>query len=54
VTVQIGKPLYPNAELDAEASVVDLRDRTRAAVLEMLRAARAVEDAGTPSLPLGT
>ena len=38
VTVQIGKPLYPNVELDEEDAVVDLRDRTRAAVVEMLRA----------------
>lgn len=38
VTVQIGKPLYPNVELAEEDAVVDLRDRTRAAVVEMLRA----------------
>jgi 1-acyl-sn-glycerol-3-phosphate acyltransferase len=36
VTVQIGKPLYPNMELDDEDAVADLRDRTRAAVVEML------------------
>jgi len=38
VTVQIGKPLYPTVELPEEDAVVDLRDRTRAAVVEMLRA----------------
>ena len=53
VTVQIGKPLYPNTELDEEASVIDLRDRTRAAVVEMLGRAGAIEDAAKPSLPLG-
>ena len=36
VTVQIGRPLYPNLELDEEESVLDLRDRTRAAVVDML------------------
>lgn len=36
VTVRIGKPLYPNRVLDDEQSVIDLRDRTRAAVVEML------------------
>jgi 1-acyl-sn-glycerol-3-phosphate acyltransferase len=36
VTVQIGKPLYPNMELDDEDAVADLRDRTRTAVVEML------------------
>ncbi len=38
VTVKIGKPLYPDTELDEEAAVADLRDRTRAAVVEMLGA----------------
>ena len=52
VTVKIGKPLYPNTELDDEASVVDLRDRTRAAVVEMLGISES-EPAGTgPSLTL--
>jgi 1-acyl-sn-glycerol-3-phosphate acyltransferase len=54
VTVQIGKPLYPNTLLDEEASVVELRDRTRAAVVEMLGAASAVEGAAKASLPLGS
>ena len=36
VTVRIGKPLYANRVLDDEQSVIDLRDRTRAAVVEML------------------
>lgn len=40
VTVQIGKPLYPNTELHFEESVIDLRDRTRAVIAEMLRQAR--------------
>lgn len=36
VTVQIGKPLYPNTELEEPEAVTDLRDRTRAAVVAML------------------
>lgn len=36
VTVRIGKPLYANRVLDDEQSVIDLRDRARAAVVEML------------------
>ncbi len=49
VTVQIGKPLYPNTELDEQQSVVDLRDRTRAAVLEMLEDDRALEGVPAPA-----
>lgn len=36
VKVRIGKPLYPNTELEEPEAVADLRDRTRAAVLDML------------------
>lgn len=50
VTVQIGKPLYPNTELDDEASVGELRDRTRAAVVEMLGPESSTEGASVPSL----
>ena len=36
VTVKMGKPLYPNLELEEPEAVTDLRDRARAAVVEML------------------
>jgi 1-acyl-sn-glycerol-3-phosphate acyltransferase len=52
VTVQIGRPLYPNTELDDQEAVVDLRGRTRAAVIEMLGAVSSAEVAAEPSLPL--
>jgi len=52
VTVQIGKPLYPNIELDEDACVIDLRDRTRAAVVDMLRATSSARTAAKPALPL--
>ena len=52
VTVQIGKPIYPNMELDDEESVIDLRDRTRAAVVEMLATGSFGKDANLPSVPL--
>ncbi len=42
VTVQIGTPLYPDATLGNEERVIDLRDRTRSAVVEMLRATNPV------------
>lgn len=48
VTVQIGKPIYPNAELAFEDSVTDLRDRTRAAVVAMLSAALVAEAVAEP------
>ena len=38
VTVQIGKPLYPNTELEEREAVAELRNRTRAAVVDMLAA----------------
>ncbi len=50
VTVQIGKPIYPNATIDDEAAVIDLRDRTRAAVVEMLGKANSPAVAAEPSL----
>ena len=36
VTAQIGKPLYPSTELEEREAVADLRDRTRAAIIDML------------------
>jgi len=51
VTVQIGKPLYPNAELDEASAVSDLRERTRTSVLEMLDAAKSVEGVASASRP---
>ena len=52
VTVQIGKPIYPSIELDDEESVIDLRDRTRAAVVEMLATGSSTRDANEPSVLL--
>jgi 1-acyl-sn-glycerol-3-phosphate acyltransferase len=52
VTVQIGKPLYPNMELDETDSVADLRDRTRASVSAMLAALSPSEDVGASEQPL--
>lgn len=53
VTVQIGKPLYPNTELDDEAAVVDLRDRTRESVVDMLGQSKVRRRAAVEStLPL--
>jgi hypothetical protein len=43
VTVQIGKPLYPSAELEEQEAVADLRKRTRAAVVDMLAQVRPAE-----------
>ncbi len=50
VTVQIGEPLYPTTGLDDEDSVVDLRDRTRAAVVEMLGAVSSPAVSAEPAL----
>ena len=36
VIVQIGKPIYPNTQLEEPEAVADLRDRTRAAIVAML------------------
>jgi 1-acyl-sn-glycerol-3-phosphate acyltransferase len=52
VTVQIGEPIYPNTALDEEQSVHDLRDRTRAAVVEMLGKVRSPAVADEPSIRL--
>ena len=54
VTVQIGRPLYPNTQLDEEEAVADLRDRTRIAVIEMLGAASSTESGTDSSLPLSS
>ncbi len=43
VTVHIGKPLYPNPELEEPEAVTELRDRSRDAVAEMLAKARSAE-----------
>lgn len=52
VTVQIGKPIYPNTALSEEDCINDLRDRTRAAVVEMLGATRAMKPPTKASVPL--
>lgn len=52
VTVQIGKPLYPEPELEEEAAVADLRDRTRAAVVEMLGGVSQSGSDAEPARPL--
>ena len=46
VRVRIGKPLYPNMVLEPEQSVIELRDRTRAAVAAMLGGAEPTETEG--------
>jgi len=51
VTVQIGKPLYPSAELPEDDAVIDLRDRTRNAVVELLRAINSPAVAAEASPP---
>lgn len=52
VTVRIGKPLYPNAELDEAEAVSDLRERTRAAVIEMLAEASSAQTVASAERPL--
>jgi hypothetical protein len=52
VTVQIGKPLYPNTELEEPEAVADLRDRTRAAVVGMLAKASSPEAVAAAARPL--
>ena len=52
VTVQLGKPIYPRTELEPEAAVVDLRDRTREAVVEMLGQSTVRHADAAASLPL--
>ncbi len=52
VTVQIGRPLYPNTELEELEAVADLRDRSRSALIDMLAEAsspRAVAAVARPS-----
>jgi 1-acyl-sn-glycerol-3-phosphate acyltransferase len=53
VTVQLGKPIYPNTELEDEAAVIELRDRTREAVVEMLGQSSVRRAGAGASLPLG-
>jgi len=43
VTLQIGEPLYPNLELEEPEAVADLRDRTRAAIVQMLAEASSTQ-----------
>ena len=50
VTVQIGKPIYPNAELGDGDAVAELRDRSRAAVVEMLGAVDSEAVSAEPAL----
>ncbi|MFA9412609.1 MAG: lysophospholipid acyltransferase family protein, partial [Deltaproteobacteria bacterium] len=52
VTVQIGKPLYPSAELEDEEAVAELRKRTRAAVVDMLAEVRPAEAVAASARPL--
>ena len=52
VTVQIGKPLYPNPELEEPEAVADLRDRSRAVIAEMLAGARSAEAVAESARPL--
>ena len=49
VTVQIGRPLYPSTELDEEEAIAELRDRTRAAVVDMLGLTSSPEAVAGPS-----
>lgn len=46
VTVQVGAPIHPIAELTTEDRVADLRDRTREAILRMKGTAAATPAAG--------
>jgi len=52
VTVQIGKPLYPNLELEEPEAVTELRDRSRAAIVEMLTKTRSAEAVVESAQPL--
>lgn len=52
VTVKMGQPLYPNLELEEPEAVVDLRDRTRAAIVEMLAGASSPGAAAESAQPL--
>ncbi len=52
VTVRIGKPIYPSTQLEEAAAVADLRDRTRAAIVEMLADASSPEAVSAATQPL--
>jgi 1-acyl-sn-glycerol-3-phosphate acyltransferase len=52
VTVQIGKPLYANTELEERDAVTDLRKRTRAAVVSMLAKVSSREAVAVSARPL--
>lgn len=52
VTVQIGKPLYPDAILEESDAVIDLRDRTRASIVEMLGRTKRPGSVAEPARPL--
>jgi 1-acyl-sn-glycerol-3-phosphate acyltransferase len=55
VTVQIGAPIHPNFDLPEDEAVTDLRDRTRAAIVEMLQAVNsAAVDAESSPQPEAT
>jgi 1-acyl-sn-glycerol-3-phosphate acyltransferase len=49
VTVQIGAPIHANFDLPEDEAVTDLRDRTRAAIVEMLRAVNSAAVDAEPS-----
>ena len=52
VTVQIGRPLYPNIELEEPDAVADLCTRTRAAVIDMLAKVGSPEAVAESTQPL--
>jgi 1-acyl-sn-glycerol-3-phosphate acyltransferase len=52
VTVQIGKPLYPDPEFEEQEAVAHLRDRTRTAIVEMLGRIRRPKNDAEPARPL--
>jgi len=52
VTVQIGKPIYPNPDLEEPEAVTDLRDRCRAAIVEMLTEANSPAVVAESAQPL--
>ncbi len=52
VTVQIGEPLYPETTLSESDAIDDLRDRTRAAIVEMLEASSQPGTVAEPAQPL--
>lgn len=52
VTVRIGKPLYPDSGLDEAEAIADLRERTRAAIIEMLGEPSQQGPVAEPARPL--